>query len=50
MENQGNPNKKKMGCEKTPEENSNIDEHSHATNEDLVGSITSRKRVRTVIN
>lgn len=49
MENQENPNNKKMGFNKTPEENSNIDEHSHATNEDLEGNITYRQRLRTVI-
>lgn len=49
MENQENSNSKKMGHEKTPEENSNTDYSQHATNEDLEGSIINMQLVQILI-
>jgi hypothetical protein len=47
MEKQENTNNKKMGNQKTPEDNLNIDQ---VTNEDLEGMIINRQQVTIVIN
>ena len=42
MEKQENHNKE-MGAEKNPGENSNIEDNSHVTNEDLEGKICHKQ-------